>query len=79
MVERALKALTFTCSFCGLRNVNGASYCEGCGELVHDIEFDCKDIVEHFRDTMELFWKDDAKRTCKNCGKQVEKPVVPEA
>ncbi len=50
-------------------------YCEGCGELVHDIEFDCEDIVNHFRDTMELFWKDDAKRTCKNCGKRVEKPL----
>ena len=50
-------------------------YCEGCGELVHDIEFDCKDIVEHFRDTMELFWKNDEHRSCKNCGKMVDKPV----
>jgi 3-hydroxyanthranilate 3,4-dioxygenase len=49
-------------------------YCEGCGALVADIEFDCKDIVEHFRDTMEAFWKDDARRTCRKCGKQVEKP-----
>lgn len=48
-------------------------YCEGCGELVHDLEFDCKDIVVHFRDTMEAFWKDDAKRTCTKCGKKVEK------
>jgi len=52
-------------------------YCEGCGDLVHDIEFDCKDIVEHFRDTMEAFWKDDSKRVCTKCGKQVEKPVAP--
>ena len=28
-------------------------YCEGCGELVHDMEFDCKDIVDHFRQAME--------------------------
>jgi len=49
-------------------------YCEKCGELVHDIEFDCKDIVEHFRDTMEAFWKDDHRRTCKCCGTLVEKP-----
>lgn len=48
-------------------------YCEGCGSLVKDIEFDCKDIVEHFRDTMEAFWKDDAGRVCKKCGKKVEK------
>ena len=49
-------------------------YCEGCGRLVEDIEFDCKDIVEHFRETMEAFWKDDARRVCKHCGKRVEKP-----
>ncbi len=54
-----------------------AFYCESCGQLVHDIEFDCKDIVEHFRDIMEAFWKDDQKRTCKNCGTKVEKPVTP--
>jgi 3-hydroxyanthranilate 3,4-dioxygenase len=50
-------------------------YCAGCGELVEDIEFDCKDIVVHFRDTMEAFWKDDARRTCKKCGKKVERPA----
>lgn len=49
-------------------------YCEECGELVEDIEFDCADIVEHFRDTMEAFWKDDARRTCKRCGTKVNKP-----
>jgi len=49
-------------------------YCEKCGQLVADIEFDCKDIVEHFRDTMEGFWKDDRRRTCKKCGTTVEKP-----
>lgn len=49
-------------------------YCEKCGELVHDIEFDCKDIVEHFAQTMEKFWKDDQRRTCAKCGAKVEKP-----
>ncbi len=49
-------------------------YCEECGELVEDIEFDCADIVEHFRETMEAFWKDDARRTCKRCGTKVNKP-----
>lgn len=49
-------------------------YCEKCAELVHDIEFDCSDIVEHFRETMEAFWKNDAKRTCKKCGTKVDKP-----
>ena len=49
-------------------------WCEGCGALVEDIEFDCKDIVDHFAATMEAFWKDDARRICKKCGKRVEKP-----
>lgn len=49
-------------------------YCEKCGELVHDMEFDCKDIVEHFSTAMEEFWKDDARRTCRKCGTKVEKP-----
>src|SRR5262245_31158857 len=49
-------------------------YCEKCGALVHDMEFDCKDIVEHFSAAMEEFWKDDARRTCRKCGTNVEKP-----
>ncbi len=49
-------------------------YCEKCNELVEDIEFDCRDIVEHFRDTMEAFWADDRRRTCKHCGQRVERP-----
>jgi 3-hydroxyanthranilate 3,4-dioxygenase len=49
-------------------------YCDKCGELVCDIEFACSDIVDHFRDTMESFWKDDDRRLCKNCGTSVAKP-----
>ncbi|MEK6642627.1 MAG: 3-hydroxyanthranilate 3,4-dioxygenase [Planctomycetota bacterium] len=49
-------------------------FCEGCGALVEDILFDCRDIVDHFRDTMEAFWKDDARRVCGQCGKRIEKP-----
>lgn len=49
-------------------------YCEGCDELVHDLEFDLKDIVVHFKETMEAFWANDEMRTCKKCGKKVERP-----
>ncbi len=49
-------------------------YCENCGELVYDKEFDCKDIVEHFRDAMEEFWADPELSTCGKCGTRVEKP-----
>ena len=48
-------------------------YCENCGALVEDIHFDCKDIVDHFSKAMLEFWSDDARRTCKKCGKKVEK------
>ncbi len=49
-------------------------YCENCGALVEDIHFDCADIVQHFSQAMLDFWNDDARRTCKKCGKKVEQP-----
>jgi 3-hydroxyanthranilate 3,4-dioxygenase len=48
-------------------------YCENCGSLVEDIHFDCADIVEHFSQAMLDFWNDDTRRTCKKCGKKIEK------
>jgi 3-hydroxyanthranilate 3,4-dioxygenase len=50
-------------------------YCERCGELVYDKEFDCKDIVEHFAQSMEAFWADPELATCKKCGARVGKPT----
>lgn len=52
-------------------------YCENCHELVHDLEFDCKDIVQHFSHAMKEFWNDPELSTCKNCGTRVApgKPV----
>lgn len=49
-------------------------YCANCEALVEDIHFDCADIVEHFSQAMLDFWNDDARRTCKKCGKKVDKP-----
>lgn len=52
-------------------------YCENCHELVHDLEFDCKDIVNHFSQAMKDFWADEELSTCSNCGTRVPvgKPV----
>lgn len=50
-------------------------YCESCGTLVYDKEFDCADIVEHFAQSMEDFWADPALCTCGKCGKRVTKPT----
>lgn len=51
-------------------------YCEKCHGLVEDIEFDCKDIVDHFRQAMEDFWADPERSTCKTpgCGTRVTRP-----
>lgn len=52
-------------------------YCENCHQLVHDLEFDCADIVDHFSRAMKEFWADEQLSTCKNCGRRVTegKPV----
>jgi 3-hydroxyanthranilate 3,4-dioxygenase len=49
-------------------------YCDQCHELVYDKEFDCKDIVEHFAQSMEDFWADPELHTCRNCGHKMGKP-----
>ena len=51
-------------------------YCEKCHALVEDIEFDCKDIVDHFKQAMEDFWADPQRSTCKapGCGTRVTNP-----
>ena len=49
-------------------------YCPDCHELVWDEEFDCGDIVEHFRDSMEALWADPERSTCSHCGTRVGKP-----
>ncbi len=50
-------------------------YCRNCGQLVYDKEFDCKDIVEYFAQSMEEFWADSGLNTCKNCGTPNGKPT----
>ena len=49
-------------------------YCEHCNSLVHDQAFDCKDIVQHFRQAMEEFWANEELSTCPKCSRRVEKP-----
>jgi 3-hydroxyanthranilate 3,4-dioxygenase len=49
-------------------------YCDKCGALVEDIDFDCADIVKAFSQAMLDFWNDDTRRTCKKCGHKVPQP-----
>lgn len=48
-------------------------YCGDCSALVYDEAFDCKDIVEHFKQAMEAFWADEQRSTCPKCGTRVTK------
>lgn len=48
-------------------------YCDKCENLVHDLEFNCADIVDHFANAMKEFWNDAKLSTCKNCGTRVAK------
>ena len=50
-------------------------YCPNCSMLVWDEEFDCKDIVEHFSQSMEDFWADAERSTCTNCNTRISKPA----
>ncbi|MDG2200375.1 MAG: 3-hydroxyanthranilate 3,4-dioxygenase [Phycisphaerales bacterium] len=50
-------------------------YCPSCHALAWDEEFDCTDIVEHFRDSMEAFWADPVRSTCTHCNTRIAKPA----
>jgi len=54
-------------------------YCEQCGALIHEPEFDMQDIVNQLKKIMEDFWKDTntALRTCRNCGTVMQPPALP--
>ncbi|TWT44023.1 3-hydroxyanthranilate 3,4-dioxygenase [Phycisphaerae bacterium RAS1] len=52
-------------------------YCEKCGGVIHEPEFDLKDIVNQLKVIMEEFWKPEnaARRTCKKCGTTMAPPA----
>ena len=50
-------------------------YCPNCHALAWDEEFDCKDIVEHFSQSMEAFWADPERSTCTHCNTRIDKPA----
>lgn len=51
-------------------------YCEKCGAVVHQPEFDMKDIVNQLKKIMEDFWSDANRklRTCAKCGTVMQPP-----
>ena len=43
-------------------------FCFGCGEKVHRVEVEVKDIVKDLPPLFQAFYGDEAARTCKACG-----------
>ncbi len=51
-------------------------YCEKCGSVVHEPEFDMKDIVAQLKTIMEEYWSpaNEKLRTCAQCGAVMQPP-----
>jgi len=49
-------------------------YCEGCGEVLHDAEFQLEDLGKQLKPIIEDYYADDSLRTCKNCGDVMQVP-----
>lgn len=51
-------------------------YCEQCGTVVHEPEFELKDIVSQLKTIMEQYWapQNAALRTCRQCGTVMSPP-----
>lgn len=50
-------------------------YCESCGAVLHDAQFELRDIVGQLRQIMEAYWSDESLRTCKHCGAVMHPPA----
>lgn len=50
-------------------------FCENCNEKLYEEHFKLTDIVKQLPPIMERFYKDEDKRTCKNCGEVMQPPA----
>ena len=53
-------------------------FCEKCGEMLYDANFQLVDLGKQLKPIMEQFWADEQLRTCKKCG-HVMTPPAPAA
>jgi 3-hydroxyanthranilate 3,4-dioxygenase len=51
-------------------------YCEACGEVLHDAEFQLEDLGVQLKPIIENYYADESLRTCKSCSAVMQ---VPEA
>ncbi len=49
-------------------------YCEQCGDVLHDAEFQLVDLGKQLKPIIQDFHADDAKRTCHTCGAVMSAP-----
>ncbi len=54
-------------------------FCENCGALLYDATLHCKDLGTQLKPIIEAFFADEVKRTCRTCGKVMQKPEPPKA
>ena len=50
-------------------------YCWGCGDVVHEMAFECTDLGSQIKEAVQKFGGDHAARTCGKCGTVAD--VVP--
>ena len=43
-------------------------YCDDCGEVLHDAEFELKDLGSQLKPIIENYYADESLRTCESCG-----------
>ncbi len=51
-------------------------YCEKCGDVLYEPEFQLTDIVNQLKSIMEKVWSDEKLRTCKKCGAVLQPPAA---
>ena len=52
-------------------------FCEECGELLYDADFQLVDLGKQLKPIMERFWADEKLRTCGKCGHVLTPPAPP--
>lgn len=50
-------------------------YCEACGEVLYDSDFQLEDLGKQLKPIIEQFYADESLRTCKQCGAVMEVPA----
>ena len=50
-------------------------YCEGCGKILYDADFQLEDLGKQLKPIIEEFYATESLRTCDSCGAVMEVPA----